>query len=403
MWVLEQAANTLGGMVMGTASEVRIDRGLRRLVMLVGAIVLVDTMFFSAVTPLLPHYARELGLSKAGAGFLSACYAIGTGLGAIPSGILAARLGTRRTVFIGLAGMSVTSVVFGVAHTVWLLDAARFVQGFSGACSWTGALAWLVAFAPSERRGELIGTALAAAIGGSLLGPVLGGVASVVGTEVAFPAVAVLGLGLAVAAARTPSRPVGERQPLRKLVTALRQHYVIAGMWFTLLPGLLFGTLAVLGPLRLSKLGMSGAEIGATFLVAAGIESALSPALGRWSDRRGRLAPIRAGLWASALAALLLPFADNQWLLAGIVIGAAASFGAFWAPAFSLLAHGAEQEGLDHGYGFALMNLAWAPGQAIGAGLGGAIAAATADAVPYGALAVVCAITLVMLALRPRS
>ncbi len=40
---------------------------MRRLLLLVGAIVFVDTMFFAALTPLLPEYADDLGLSKAGA------------------------------------------------------------------------------------------------------------------------------------------------------------------------------------------------------------------------------------------------------------------------------------------------------------------------------------------------
>ena len=35
------------------------------------ALVLVDTIFFTALTPLLPHYAHAAGLSKAGAGLLS--------------------------------------------------------------------------------------------------------------------------------------------------------------------------------------------------------------------------------------------------------------------------------------------------------------------------------------------
>ena len=45
---------------------------MRRLLILVGAIVFVDTLFFAALTPLLPHYVDELGLSKAHAGLLAA-------------------------------------------------------------------------------------------------------------------------------------------------------------------------------------------------------------------------------------------------------------------------------------------------------------------------------------------
>jgi MFS family permease len=162
---------------------------VRRLLVLVGAIVFVDTMFFAALTPLLPHYTDELGLGKAGAGVLQAAYPAGTFLGAVPSGIVAARLGVKRTVLAGLATLAATSLAFGFADAAWQLDAARFVQGLSSSFSWTGALAWLVAAAPAGQRGRLIGTAMGVAIGGALFGPVVGGAASVAGTDVAFGAV----------------------------------------------------------------------------------------------------------------------------------------------------------------------------------------------------------------------
>ncbi len=59
---------------------------LKRLLLLVGAIVLVDTMFYAALTPLLPHYAEELGLSKTGAGVLAGSYAFGALVAGIPAG-----------------------------------------------------------------------------------------------------------------------------------------------------------------------------------------------------------------------------------------------------------------------------------------------------------------------------
>ena len=59
---------------------------LRRLLFLVGAVVLVDTMFYAALTPLLPHYVDDLGLSKAGAGVLAGSYAFGALVAGIPAG-----------------------------------------------------------------------------------------------------------------------------------------------------------------------------------------------------------------------------------------------------------------------------------------------------------------------------
>jgi predicted MFS family arabinose efflux permease len=65
------------------------SRLVKRLPLLVGAIVIVDTMFYAALTPLLPHYALELGLSKASAGVLAGAYAFGALAGGIPSAMLA--------------------------------------------------------------------------------------------------------------------------------------------------------------------------------------------------------------------------------------------------------------------------------------------------------------------------
>src|SRR3954447_7700342 len=132
-------------------------------------------MFFAALTPLLPRYAADLDLGKGGAGVLQAAYPLGAFVGAIPSGVVAARFGPKRTVLVGLVCVAATTVAFGFAEEAWQLVAARFVQGLASAFSWTGALAWLVAAAPAGRRGALIGSAFGAAVAGALFGPVIGG------------------------------------------------------------------------------------------------------------------------------------------------------------------------------------------------------------------------------------
>ncbi len=194
---------------------------MRRVQLLVASIVLVDTLFFAALTPLLPHYADRIGLDKTGAGVLAGAYPAGAFFGAIPSGIVAARLGVKPTVLVGMTFVALTTAAFGFADSAWQLDLARFCQGLASSFSWTGALAWLVAAAPPGRRGALIGQAFAAAIAGALLGPVLGGIASVAGTGWTFGVVAIASLGVAAWAAATPAvRPV-EPQPLGVLGSAL--------------------------------------------------------------------------------------------------------------------------------------------------------------------------------------
>jgi len=376
---------------------------VRRLLLLVGAIVFVDTMFFAALTPLLPQYADDLGLSKAGAGLLAASYALGALVGGIPGGISAARFGVRPTVLVGLAGMAITTVTFGFADSIWLLDTARFLQGVASSFSWTASLAWLVAAAPPDRRGETIGAVMGAAIVGALFGPVLGGIASVVGTGPAFASVAVLASVLGVAAWRTPAFTPEHPQPFSRLVGALRDPGIVGSIWLVLVPALLFGALNVLGPLRLDVLGLSALAIGATWLIAASFEAALSPLIGRFSDRRGRIAPLRVGLIGSAVATAALPWFDRGWALAAAIVLAACAFGSFWTPSMSMLADRAEAIGLDYAYGFALINLAWAPGAAAGSALGGAAARATSDAAVYLTLSALCVVTLVVLTPRLRA
>ena len=156
---------------------------MRRLFWLVAAVVLVDTMFFAAVAPLLPHYSDELDLSKTGAGVLTAAYPAGTFVGALPAGWLAIRWGVKPTLMLGLSMLGLSSLAFAFAGNIVLLDSARFIQGVGGACMWAAGMAWLVSAAPVERRGELIGAALSAAIVGVLLGPVLGGAATLLSPE----------------------------------------------------------------------------------------------------------------------------------------------------------------------------------------------------------------------------
>src|SRR3954452_74019 len=112
---------------------------VRRLLLFASLVVLVDTSFYAAITPLLPDLTDKYGLSKTGAGILAAAYPAGTFAGGLPGGWLAARVGVKPTVLVGLALMTLSSVGFAFGDSVLVLDVARFIQGIGGAASWAGA------------------------------------------------------------------------------------------------------------------------------------------------------------------------------------------------------------------------------------------------------------------------
>jgi MFS family permease len=367
---------------------------MRRLLLLVCAITLADTMLYAALVPLLPHYADEFGLSKGGAGLLVGAFALGAFIGAIPGGIAAARYGPRRAVVFGLLLMAAASVAFGFAGSAVELGVARLAQGVGSALSWAGALAWLVAGTPRERRGEMLGTAIGAAIFGALLGPAVGAIGEAIGPRPTFVAVGGIGLALVVWALRTPAVE-SEPQSARALFGAVRQPRLLGALWLMVLPALLFGVVAVLVPLELGDAGWSAAAIAGLFIAAAAIEMFVAPLIGRFSDRRGRFLPLRLALAGAILVTTALALAGEPFAIAPLVVAAAIAFGAFWAPAMALLSDGAERIGLAQGLGFGLMNAAWGAGNALGPALGGTLADVAGDAFPYALMAVACTATLV--------
>jgi MFS family permease len=355
---------------------------MRRLLLLGSIVVFLDVVFYAAITPLLPDYADELGLSKAAAGVLSAAYAAGTLVASLPAGLMAARVGPRRTLLCGLLLLGLASLVFGFAQDVVLLDAARFVQGVAGALAWAGALTWLILATPQARRGSVIGDVLGVAIAGALLGPALGGLAVAVGTEPVFSSVLVLTLVLALVTMRIPEPGRGEQQRLREVREAILSPSVLLATWYVATPSAMFGVIEVLIPLRIDELGGGAGLVAAGFMVGAGLEAVLAPLAGRVSDRVGRLRPYTIGMLICAAAIALVPTAGSLGVIVAVLIACSLGAGLCFAPALAMLSDSADATSLHQGLAAGLINVAWATGQVVGGAGGGAAASGAGDALP---------------------
>jgi MFS family permease len=374
---------------------------MRRVLVFVSAIVCFESTLYTVLAPLLPRFSEEFGLSKAQAGVLVAAYAAGALVAAVPSGLLATRVGVKATAVGGVVLLGAASVAFGLAPDAATVFAARFVQGCGSSLAWTGGFAWLVALAPDDRRGEVIGVAVAAALAGTLLGPALGTLAAVAGPAPVFAGLAAPAFALAVWGVVLPAGP-RQLLSLRMFGHALVRRSLLGPALLIALAGLLLGAISVLGPLRLADLGWSTTAVGAIFLLTAAAATVLNPAVGRLSDRHGRIAMLRATLACCALSAAALAVSAGHWIYAAVVVVGGVAFGLLWTPATALLSDATAARKLDFALGFALMNVAWPPGQLVGSAVGGAVADVTSDAVPYVLACALCLIALGALPARRR-
>src|SRR6266480_3848112 len=96
------------------------------------AVAFVDMMGLMIIWPLLPLYANNLGASATVVGLLAASFPVAQLVASPVWGYVSDRYGRRPALLVGLGASAFAYVVFGFAHTVWLLFVSRFVQGLGG-------------------------------------------------------------------------------------------------------------------------------------------------------------------------------------------------------------------------------------------------------------------------------
>ena len=269
---------------------------MRRLLVLVCAMAMVETLLYSALAPLLPVFKAQLGFSKGQAGLLVAMYAVGEGLAALPVGLLASRVGVKRSALTGLVMLAATSVAFGLVDNYGELLVTRFLQGVAGVICWVSGIAWLVDAAPRQRRGEVIGIFSGAAAAGAVCGPLVGGVGALVGRAEAFIGVAACALLLAAVALQLPRPVVGRRQSLAHIWKAHRSRQAGRRPVVRRAAGAVARDDRCAGASSTAPSRLGGGRDCRHLPRCGGVGVLARPLVARWAERRGRLHAIRLSL-----------------------------------------------------------------------------------------------------------
>ena len=137
--------------------------------------VLLSSLGTSIANIALPTLAQAFGASFQEVQWVVLAYLLAITTLIVSAGRLGDVVGRRRLLLAGIVLFTIASVLCAVAPTLWLLVAARAVQGLGAAAMMALTLAFVVDAVPKEATGRAMGLLGTMSAVGTALGPSLGG------------------------------------------------------------------------------------------------------------------------------------------------------------------------------------------------------------------------------------
>ena len=288
-----------------------------------GAILFTDMLLQGLAIPVLPLLPAVVERGAAATGILFASYAVAMVIATLFAGRMVDRRGSKGLLVAGVIVLAIATLLFATGGPYWLLLAARFVQGLAGGIAWVAALSLIAAATGFDERGQMMGLAM---IPGSprrtddTAGPLA--VLRVPGSASIVTAIAI---GAAVLAAVEPVLPA--HLGARASSTAI---------------GVLFGVAALAGIVANPIVGRFVASVTPRLLIGIGVVAAGAALLVLGGS---------TGVWRAGIGMGLLGLSSALLL----------------APATTLISEqGFRSDPPTLGGSFALYNLAYAAGLAVG-------------------------------------
>jgi DHA1 family tetracycline resistance protein-like MFS transporter len=320
-----------------------------RAVPIVLAAVLIDTIGFGIVMPVLPSLITSLGhvgIDDATriAGYMLVAFALAQFVAGPVLGNLSDRFGRRPVLIASMLAFGIDYALMALAPTLAWLFLGRFIAGIAGAI-YGPASSVIADVTPPDKRSAAFGYISAAFGTGFIIGPALGGLIAGLGPRAPFIAAALLALGnvaimviaMPESLAREHRRPfrlrdahiVGAFKPLFESRTAA-PLLLVALIW-QLAHQVYPATWAFWATIRFDwspgAIGISLAFVG---LIMALVQALLvGPVIGRIGDPRALL----VGLVSGAAGFLALAFVTAGWQTYAIMV--LASLSGFVGPALN--------------------------------------------------------------------
>ncbi|KAM9610652.1 synaptic vesicular amine transporter isoform 2-T2 [Morphnus guianensis] len=265
-------------------------------------------------------------------------------------GPLTNRIGYQIPLFAGFCIMFVSTIMFAFSGSYTLLFIARSLQGVGSSCSSVAGMGMLASvYTDDEERGNAMGIALGGLAMGVLVGPPFGSIMyEFVGKSSPFLVLAALALldGAVQLFVLQPSRAQAESQKGTPLLTLLKDPYIIIAAGVAFIPASI------------------------SYLIGTNLFGILAHKMGRW------LCAL-LGMLIVGISILCVPFAKNIYGLIAPNFGVGFAIGMVDSSMMPIMGYLVDLRHVSvYGSVYAIADVAFCMGFAIGPSAGGAIAKA---------------------------
>ena len=290
---------------------------------------------YGFISPILPQLATSFGVGAVAAGAVISAFSFTRLVFAPAGGKLVDKLGARWVYITGLLIVAVTTGLIAAAQEYWHLVLLRGLAGFGSTMFTVSAMGLIVRLAPPTIRGRCSGAYASGFLFGSVFGPALGSLLSVLGFRWPF---LIYGLFLALASLvvwLSMPKHIGSRvaqsQDTRLelgVLEALRHPTYRAIIVTSFANGWVnFGVRVAVVPLFVEATFTNGGTVAGYVLSAYAVGNAIALQFsGRVADAIGRKPPIYCGLLVAMVFTASFGFTHSFGVL--VVFSACAGLGA---------------------------------------------------------------------------
>ncbi|XP_068111371.1 synaptic vesicular amine transporter [Hyperolius riggenbachi] len=295
-------------------------------------------------------------------------------------GPLTNRIGYQIPMFAGFCIMFLSTIMFAFSGSYVLLFIARSMQGIGSSCSSVAGMGMLASvYTDDEERGNAMGIALGGLAMGVLVGPPFGSILyEFVGKTAPFLVLAVLVLfdGALQLFILQPSRAQPESQTGTSLFTLLRDPYILIAAGSICFANMAIAMLEPALPIwmmetmcsRKWQLGVAFLPASVSYLIGTNIFGPLAHRIGRWLCAF-------IGMVLVGISIICVPFAKNIYGLIAPNFGVGFAIGMVDSSMMPIMGYLVDLRHVSvYGSVYAIADVAFCMGFALGPSAGGAIA-----------------------------